>query len=70
VSHTNRSQADRILCWLCTGKPLTPITALRRFGVFRLSGRIFELREDGHDIRTDLIKRRGKVFASYSLVKQ
>lgn len=70
MKHTNRSQADRILCWLCTGKPINPMVALRRFGCFRLGARVYELKRDGHDIRTELIKRRGKVFASYSLVQQ
>jgi hypothetical protein len=62
-----RTQSARIIDYLATGKPLTPLLALRRWGVFRLSGRIFELREDGHDIRTERVTRRGKTFASYTL---
>lgn len=62
-----RSQEDRILCYLATGKPINPMLALRRFGCFRLGARIWSLREDGHDIRTERVTRRGKTFASYKL---
>ena len=65
--HTNRAQSARIIDYLATGKPVTPLLALRRWGVFRLSGRIYDLREDGHKIRTDRVTRRGKTFASYRL---
>lgn len=67
MSHTNRSQKDRILCYLATGKPVTPLLALRRWGCFRLGARIWSLRKDGHDISSARVTRRGKTFASYTL---
>lgn len=63
-----KSQNDEILAWLRSGKTITPLEALERFGCFRLGGRIYELRAAGHDIRTDTVKQNGKQFASYRLV--
>lgn len=53
------SQTDAILTYLKTGKALTPLEALSRFGCFRLAARIKELREDGHAISTDKIETPG-----------
>lgn len=52
---------------------IEPMTALREYGCYRLSGRISELRADGVDIRTEYITQRSKVtgffvkFAKYVL---
>lgn len=62
-----RAQKDRILDHLATGRPLTPIAALKRFGCFRLGARIWDLKRDGHRIQTDMVTRKGKTFASYRL---
>ncbi len=62
-----RTQADRILCFLCTRRPLTPQRALRSFGTMRLAARIKDLREQGHDIKTRIVERRGMRFAEYRL---
>lgn len=39
---------------LTAGEPqsITPLEALRRLGIYRLSARIFDLRERGHNIKT------------------
>lgn len=51
----NVSQEKQILKYLKTHKKgITPLDALRLFGCMRLSGRIFNLREEGHDIRTEI----------------
>ena len=63
-----RSQTRKIVDYLATGKGLTPLTALRRFGTLRLSGRILELRDQGHDIVTKMVTRRGARVAEYRLV--
>ena len=60
------SQTAQILSHL-NKKPITPIEALKKYGCFRLSARILDLREAGYKIRTDLIKMGGKRFASYTL---
>lgn len=64
------SQARAILKHLQSGKPITPIDALEQFGCFRLSARIYDLREEGHTIHMDreTDERTGKNFARYSYI--
>lgn len=50
------TQKAQVREWLLTGKHLTPMEALRRFGSFRLSAIIFELREEGLKIETDKLQ--------------
>ena len=64
-----QSQCDDILKHLQSGRAITPLEALEKFGCFRLGGRIYDLKKLGHDIRTDIVKKNGKRFASYSLEK-
>tara|TARA_Y100000114_G_scaffold108203_1_gene101596 strand:+ start:39 stop:278 length:240 start_codon:yes stop_codon:yes gene_type:complete len=61
------SQKELILKHLKEGKGITPIDALRKFGCFRLSDRIFVLRKEGNDITTNYITKGGKTFAEYIL---
>ena len=61
------SQSEQILAYMKSGKSITPIEALNYFGCFRLGARIFDLREQGNDIKSETIERNGKRFASYSL---
>ena len=63
------TQNQRILDYLKSGKTLTPLTALKKFGCFRLSARIFNLREQGNAILTKNVTRKGKTFAEYSLME-
>lgn len=49
------SQSSMILAHMKRGHPLTPIVALRLFGCFRLSGRIYDLKRTGHDICSHLM---------------
>lgn len=65
-SQCSRSQEARLLEYLCTGKPVTPIMALRRWGIFRLGARIYNLRKY-HDIRSRLVKRGHARVAEYRL---
>lgn len=62
------SQEKQIFDWLNNGFTLTSLQALSLFGCLRLSGRIFDLREKGHDIKATLIKTKtGKWVAEYTL---
>lgn len=62
------SQELKILMALKSGERLTPIDALERFGCFRLSGRILDLRRQGYEILTEMIETNtGKHIASYFL---
>lgn len=62
-----KSQTERILEYLQTGKELTSLEALRLFGCFRLSARIFDLREMGYEIEGNKVSNGKKTFESYRL---
>lgn len=64
-----KSQNEEILAWLQSGRSITPLEALEKFGCFRLGGRIHELRAAGHPIVTDMVTKNGKHFAEYRLEK-
>jgi hypothetical protein len=61
------SQNADILNHMETHGSITPLEALRLYGCFRLSARIYNLRDEGHNIKTDIIERNGKHVARYSL---
>jgi hypothetical protein len=63
------TQTQRILIYLQSGKQLTAIDALKKFGCFRLAARIADLRKNGHTIWTNYVQKDNKVFASYKLGK-
>jgi len=46
---------------------ITPIDALNLYGCFRLGARIWDLRDKGHDTKTEIITKNGKNFAMYHL---
>ena len=63
------TQNQQILEHLKSGKKINPLLALKKFGCFRLSARIFNLREQGNAILTKNVTRKGKTFAEYSLME-
>lgn len=69
-----KSQKEQILKHLQNHKNgITSMTAFERYGVTRLSGRIFELRKEGYSIVTDEIVTKNKfghrvTYARYRLV--
>ena len=68
-------QVDLILKYLKTHKKgITPMIALEKFGCMRLSGRIFELRDMGYEISSEITavrNRDGDIchVANYKLVE-
>lgn len=65
------SQKDAVLEYLKGGRQLTPLEALKRFGCLRLSGRILELRQEGHRIETTMVEvGNDKRVGSYLLIKR
>lgn len=64
------SQCKEILAYMKAGNSITPIEALAEFGCFRLGARIWDLRDDGHNIHREmeLDERTGKRFARYNYV--
>lgn len=62
-------QGSRILDYLKAGNRITPIESLNLFGCFRLGARIWDLKKQGHNIESTMVKlNNGKRVASYRLV--
>ena len=63
------SQNSQILAWLRRGRTLTPRQALDLFDCFRLSGRIYDLKEAGWNIKMSLtpVGQKKKQVAKYYL---
>ncbi len=53
---TSASQKSRILAYMKAGHRITPLEALNLFGCFRLGARIADLKEEGHDIKSEFVK--------------
>lgn len=70
-----KSQNVVVLDHLKKVGPITPLEALRLYGIMRLGARIYDLRGSGHLITSTPVRvkaRKGakpKVVASYSLAK-
>lgn len=65
------SQNRAIIQYLESGGSLSTIDALEKFGTFRLSARILDLRKKGHNIRTEKFKTpSGKTVARYFIPKK
>ena len=65
---TTATQQQRILAALERGRTVTPISALRDFGCFRLGARIYNLKRQGHPITATLrTDREGHRFAEYRM---
>lgn len=66
-----KTQKEKIREYLVNGGTLTPLDALEKFGCFRLATRIFELKKEGLDIRTEMVENEatGKRYAKYFIPK-
>ena len=60
-----KSQNKQIRKYLKAGHSITALSALHLFGCFRLSARIYDLKKQGMDIKSELIYKDGKRFAEY-----
>lgn len=64
------TQVERIKKHLEKGKAITAIEALEKFGCFRLAARISDLRNDGMNIKTTIVKtKNNSSIARYSVIK-
>ena len=63
------TQETIILNHLKDHKYITQWEAIQEYRITRLSARIYELRERGHNIITKNVSENGKRFAEYSLIK-
>ena len=64
------TQTQQILQHLKQGNTLTPIEALNLFGCFRLGARIYDLKDMGYNIETEMVTQNRKTFARYRLIEQ
>ena len=67
------TQCDRILRHLMDFGSITPVEAMRDYGVMRLGARIHDLKERGYDIHTDSETARNRYgektrYARYRLI--
>lgn len=61
------SQNKAILGFMRRWHCITPMEALQTCGCFRLSARIYDLREQGYGINTEMVEIDGKRVARYWL---
>jgi hypothetical protein len=62
------TQNQTILAYLKL-HPITKMQAARLYNVWRLSARIYDLRAQGHQIRTDMVGKGNTRYARYTLVE-
>lgn len=63
------TQNELVLKYMETGNGITHMDALTLFGCARLAARIDDLKKMGHNIISEDVKRNGKTFSRYHLVK-
>lgn len=61
------SQDADILYHLHNVGGITPLDALKLYGIFRLGARINDLRNEGYNIKTIMVEQNNKRFAKYVL---
>mgnify|MGYP003634471506 CR=1 FL=1 len=64
----SKTQNQQILNYLKNGNSITSLEALQKFNCFRLSARIFNLREYGFNIITNYITDDNKTYAEYRFI--
>jgi hypothetical protein len=63
------SQTKSILNHLNSGKSISGIEALNMFGCFRLPARIYDLKNRGIAIDSEMVHKDGKKWSEYSIKK-
>jgi hypothetical protein len=64
------TQKDKVRKHLKAGYTITPLEALQKFSSFRLSAIIWDLREEGMTILTEMVDGPENKFARYKLVTE
>lgn len=59
------TQNKNILNHMKQGGKITPLQALMFYGCLRLAARIRELKQQGHEIKSETIAKDGKHFSQY-----
>ena len=66
-----RTQESLVLRALLAGESVTPMDALRRWGIFRLAARVFRLRQKGFPVLTRMAEMAGgKRVAVYAMAPE
>ncbi len=66
---TSKSQCTKILAYLKLGNTLTALEALDMFQCFRLTSRIWDIKQLGYEVDKRMItSRSGKRVAEYKLI--
>lgn len=66
--NTSASQKEAILAYLQSGARLTPLEALERFKCMRLGSRIYDLKKEGYNVKSEMVTvPSGKRVAEYRL---
>ena len=66
------NQKQKVLRHLKEVGAITPLDAMQDYSIFRLASRICELKDEGHNIKTEMISAKNKfkekvTFAKYTL---
>ena len=61
------TQTKQILEHLKNIGPITPLECLNLYGCFRLGARIWDLKQQGINIHTEIVKDGNKHYARYSM---
>lgn len=66
------TQCEKVLDYIHCNGSITPLDALREFGCMRLSGRIYDLKNNGYDIVSTIESNKNKYgdtvrYARYKL---
>lgn len=70
----SKTQNEVVLDWLKGKHDLTPLDAYSRWGIQRLGARIYDLKDQGHEIQSTMIEVRNRFgdkcrVAQYTLIQ-
>lgn len=51
----SKSQNETVLNWLKGKHDLTPLEAYQRWGIQRLGARVYDLKHEGHKIKSEMV---------------
>lgn len=69
MAKKKESKKSKVLNYLRSGKSITPLEALRKFGSFRLADIIFTLKQEGLKIKSELVFKKEVRYSKYTLIK-
>lgn len=64
-----KTQREKILAWLLSGRTITTMEAILKIGCTRLSARIYEIRDMGHNVDSKMVYKFGRKVAEYRIIK-